>query len=197
MYLIFDCSALAGKTDYKANFTETNAWPRLIHISWILLNDEYKPIGDADYIVDSKNFIIDDKSKEKAHIDDDDIAKKNMAVDEILDKFSESVEKAEYIFAHNLNYNENILGAEYVRNKKSINMFSKKRHCLMEEGTYFCKIPSKGGGFKFPTLPELHAACFGQSYGPPGNARADVIAATRSFIKLMKTRQLEDLFDDE
>jgi DNA polymerase III epsilon subunit-like protein len=197
MYLIFDCSALAGKTDYKANFTETNAWPRLIHISWILLNSEYKPIGDADYIVDSKNFIIDDKSKEKAHIDDEDIAKKIMSVDEILDKFSESVEKAEYIFAHNLNYNENILGAEYVRNKKSINMFSKKRYCLMEEGTYFCKIPAKGGGFKFPTLPELHAACFGQSYGPPGNARADVIAAARSFIKLMKTRQLEDLFDDE
>lgn len=197
MYLIFDCSALAGKTDYKANFTETNAWPRLIHISWILLNEEFKPIGDADYIVDSKNFLIDNKSKEKAHIDDEDIAKKAKSVDEILDKFSETAEKAEYIFAHNLNYNENILGAEYVRNKKSINMFSKKRYCLMEEGTYYCKIPSKGGGFKFPTLPELHAACFGQSYGPPGNARADVIASARSFIKLMKTRQLEDLFEDD
>ena len=197
MYLIFDCSSLAGKANYKANFTETDAWPRLIHISWILLNQEYKPISDADYIVATENVKIDSKSMEKAHIDDEDIQKKSLPMDEILDKFSEAVEQAEYIFSHNLNYNENILGAEYVRSKKSISMFSKKRFCLMEEGTYFCKIPGKGGGFKFPTLPELHAACFGQSYGPAGNARADVIAATRSFIKLMKTRKLEDIFDED
>lgn len=197
MYLIFDCSALAGYTNYKANFTETESWPRLIHISWILLNEEFKPIDDANYIPIPKDFIIDDKSKEKAHIDEEDILEKSMAIEDILDKFSESVEKAEYIFAHNLNYNENILGAEYVRNKRSINMFSKKRFCLMEEGTYFCKIATKGGGYKFPTLPELHAACFGQTYGPPGNARADVIASARSFIKLKKTRQLDDLFDDD
>ncbi|MCZ2101147.1 MAG: hypothetical protein LC107_06385 [Chitinophagales bacterium] len=197
MYLIFDCSALAGKTNYKANFTETEAWPRLIHISWILLNQEYKPIADADYIVQSSQFKIDEKSKEKAHIDDEDIQKKALPINEILDKFSEAVEQAEYLFSHNLNYNENILGAEYVRAKKSISMFSKKRFCLMEEGTYFCKIPAKGGGFKFPTLPELHASCFGQSYGPAGNARADVIAAARSFIKLMKTGKLEDIFDED
>lgn len=197
MYLIFDCSALAGKTNYKANFTETEAWPRLIHISWILLNQEYKPIADADYIVQSSQFKIDEKSKEKAHIDDEDIQKKALPINEILDKFSEAVEQAEYLFSHNLNYNENILGAEYVRAKKSISMFSKKRFCLMEEGTYFCKISAKGGGFKFPTLPELHASCFGQSYGPAGNARADVIAAARSFIKLMKTGKLEDIFDED
>ncbi len=196
MYLIFDCSSLAGKTDYKANFTETNAWPRLIHISWILLNEEYKPMSDADYIIADESVTIDSKSMEKAHIDAEDIQKKALPINEILDKFSEAVEQAEYIFSHNLNYNENILGAEYVRAKKSISMFSKKRFCLMEEGTYFCKIPGKGGGFKFPTLPELHASCFGQSYGPAGNARADVIAAARSFIKLMKTRQLEDIFED-
>ena len=197
MYLIFDCSALAGYTNYKANFTETEAWPSLIHISWILLNDEFKPVEDADYIPVPEGFVIDNKSKEKAHIDDEDVEKKSKNLTEILNLFDNAVGKAEYIFAHNLNYNENILGAEFVRIKKSITMFSKKRFCLMEEGTYYCKIPSKGGGFKFPTLPELHAACFGQSYSPSGNARADVIAAARSFIKLMKTRQLEDIFEED
>ena len=196
MYLIFDCSAIAGPTNYKANFTETQAWPRLIHISWILLGEDYKPIEDFDCIPQSVGVIIDEKSKEKAHIDDEDIKKKMGSLEEVLDKFTASAAKAEYVFAHNLNYNENILGAEFVRLKKSINFFSKKRYCLMEEGTYYCKIPSKGGGYKYPTLPELHATCFGQTYGPAGNARADVIAATRSFIKLKKTGKLDDLFED-
>ncbi len=196
MYLIFDCSALATRTDFKATFTDTEAWPRLLHVSWILLGEDYKPMEDFDFIPIPVGFEIDEKSKTKAHITDADILKKQADLATILDKFSASVEKAEYIFAHNLNYNENVLGAEYVRMKKSINMFSKKRYCLMEEGTYYCKIPSKGGGYKWPTLPELHATCFGQTYGPANNARMDVIAATRSFIKLKKTNKLDDLFED-
>ena len=152
---------------------------------------------DFDCIPIPNGFEIDEKSKTKAHIDDEDIKKKNVELISVLDKFSASAAKAEYIFAHNLNYNENVLGAEYVRNTISINFFSKKRYCLMEEGTYYCKIPSKGGGYKYPTLPELHGTCFGQTYGPAGNARADVIAAARCFIKLKKTGKLDDLFEDD
>lgn len=187
---------MAGYTNYKADFTDTQSWPRLLHISWILLGPDFKPIEDFDCIPVPNGFSIDEKSKSKAHIDDEDIKKKSAVLESILDNFSSSAEKAEYIFSHNLNYNENLLGAEYVRCRKSINMFSKKRYCLMEEGTYYCKIPSKGGGYKFPTLPELHAACFGQTYGPAGNARADVIAAARCFIKLKKTGKLDDLFEE-
>lgn len=196
MYLIFDCSAMTTYTNFKANFTDTGSWPRLLHISWILLGEDYKPMEDFDCIPIPNGFVIDDKSKTKAHIDDEDIVKKSVELETVLDRFTASAEKAEFIFAHNLNYNENVLGAEYVRNKKSINMFSKKRYCLMEEGTYYCKIPAKGGGYKYPTLTELHGTCFGQTYGPAGNARADVIAAARCFIKLKKTGKLDDLFED-
>lgn len=196
MYLIFDCSGLATYTNFKANFNDTDSWPRLLHISWILLDENLKPAEDFDCIVEEASLKIDNKSKEKAHIDEEDIIKKKILLSEVLDKFTTSVDKTTYIFSHNLNYNENILGAEYVRLRKPINMFSRQRHCLMEEGTYYCKIPSKGGGYKFPTLPELHATCFGQTYGPAGNARADVIAAARCFIKLKKTGKLDDLFED-
>lgn len=130
MYLIFDCSAIAGPTNYKANFTETQAWPRLIHISWILLGEDYKPIEDFDCIPQSTGVIIDDKSKEKAHIDDEDIKKKMSSLEEVLDKFTASAAKAEFIFAHNLNYNENILGAEFVRFKKEYHFFLEEKTLL-------------------------------------------------------------------
>lgn len=195
MYLIFDVSAVAQKADFKANFTDTEAWPRMMHISWILLDEAFKPVEDYDFIVVPPDGGWDDKSKKKALIDEEDIQKKSRSLEDILDTFSITADKAEYVFAHNLNYNENILGAEYVRLKKSINLFKKKRFCLMEEGTYYCKLKGFGGKYKYPTLPELHATCFGTSYSPPGNARADVIAATRCFIKMMKLGQLDDLFE--
>jgi hypothetical protein len=195
MYLIFDCSSISKPLSYKAPFSEVSAWPRLIHLSWILIGKDYKPIEDFDCIVKPDGFVVDDTVLKHARIDAEDIERKGAEISDILDKFNASVEKATYVFAHNLNFNENTLAAEYLRNVKNIEMFKKERFCLMHEGTYFCKMPARGGGYKWPTLNELHATCFQQGYTPSNNARADVIAATRCFIKLMKTGQFEDLFE--
>jgi DNA polymerase III subunit epsilon len=197
MYLIFDCSAIAKPTNYKAPFSDTFAWPRLIHLSWILLNEEYKPIEDFDCVVKPDGFSINEDISKIARIDQEEIEKKGAPLEDILEKFNASAEKAQYIFAHNLNYNENVVAAEYIRAVKNISMFKKERYCLMQESTYYCKLPSKSGGYKWPTLNELHATCFNHGYSPSNNARADVIAAARCFIKLKKTGQLEDLFEDD
>ncbi len=88
------------------------------------MGEDYKPMEDFDCIPIANGFEIDEKSKTKAHIDDEDIKKKNVELISVLEKFSASAAKAEYIFAHNLNYNENVLGAEYEINKKnSINLY--------------------------------------------------------------------------
>jgi hypothetical protein len=194
MYLIFDVSAVGNPGNYKAPFSDTFNWPRMIHISWIVLNKELKPIGDFDRIVKPNGFAINEEIQLKAKIDLEDIEKKAIPIEEILTVFNQSVEACEYIFSHNLNFNENVLAAEFIRNSVDIMMFKKERFCLMQESTYFCKLPSKTGGYKWPTLTELHATCFHTSYTPSNNARADVIAAARCFIKMMKGKHLEDLF---
>lgn len=196
MYLIFDCSANGNPTNYKMPFSETRYWPRLIHISWILLNKELKPIGDFDRIIKPEGFQLTPEIQKKAAIDAEDLEKKSVDLEVVLNEFNESTTQCEYIFCHNLNFNENVLAAEYIRQSMNIGMFKKERFCLMQEGTYYCKLPSKTGGYKWPTLTELHAACFNTGYTPANNARADVIAAARCFIKLMKTGSLEDLFED-
>ena len=196
MYLIFDCSANGTATNYKMPFSETRYWPRLIHLSWILLNKELKPIGDFDRIVKPEGFQITPEVEKRSAIDMEDIEKKSVDIETILKEFNESANQCEYIFSHNLAFNENVLAAEYIRNTLDITMFKKERFCLMQEGTYYCKLPSKTGGYKWPTLTELHGKCFNTTYTPANNARADVIAAARCFIKLMKTGSLEDLFED-
>ncbi|MBK8700226.1 MAG: hypothetical protein IPN29_12125 [Saprospiraceae bacterium] len=195
MYLIYDCSAIGNPSSYKAPFSDTFNWPRMIHISWILLDKDLKPMGDFDRIVKPEGYVLTEDIQKKAKIDLEDIEKKAVPLTDILLAFNESVSSCEYIFSHNLNFNENVLAAEYIRKGIDIRMFKKERFCLMHEGTYFAKVPSKSGGYKWPTLSELHAACFNTAYTPANNARADVIAATRCFIKLMKGNKLEDLFD--
>ena len=103
--------------------------------------------------------------------------------------------EVEYVLAHNLNFNENALAAEYLRKGISHSLFRKERFCLMQESTFFCKLPGKGGGYKWPTLTELHSIIFKKAFSPPNNARADVIAATRCFKALMMGKQLDDMFD--
>jgi DNA polymerase III alpha subunit (gram-positive type) len=197
MYLIYDVSAIGNPGNYKAPFSETFNWPRMLHISWIVLNKEYKPIGDFDRIVKPDGFTVTEEIQKKTKIDQEDIDKKAVDISDILKSFNESCAVCDYIFSHNLNFNENVLAAEYIRQSMDIAMFKKERFCLMQESTYYCKISSKTGGYKWPTLNELHCVCFNTSYTPLNNARADVIAAARCFIKLMKGRHLEDLFEED
>lgn len=196
MYLIFDVSPIAKVTNYKASFTDVNAWPRLAHISWIVLGEDLKPIEDFDNIVVGNPIKFDEEIKKNLKIDDEDIRKKGASLEEILKSFNTSVSKVKYVFSHNLNYNQNILAAEYLRQMMPLDLFKLDRYCLMQEGTHFAKLPARGGGYKWPSLSELHAACFHTSYAPVNNARADVIAATRCFIKLKKNGTLEDIFDE-
>ena len=194
-YLIFDATPISKPLDYKAPFSDTFSWPRLIHLSWIILDEDYKPIQDYDCIVTPEGFSINHHIEKYAKIDREDIESKGAKLEDILTQFSKSVDEVDYIFAHNLNLGENVVAAEFLRKGITHNLFKKDKFCLMHEGTYYCKIPSKSGGYKWPSLRELHGALFNNTYGPAGNARADVIAAARCFIKLMKTGKLEDLFD--
>ena len=75
-YLVFDASPIGKPKDYKAPFTDTFSWPRLIHLSWITLNDELKPISDYDCVVKPEGFAIDHHITKYAKLDEDEIEKK-------------------------------------------------------------------------------------------------------------------------
>lgn len=197
MYLIFDVSGIDKPKDWKAPFSDTFAWPRMIHISWIILDKELKPVDDYDQIIIPEGFSFNESIEKRCRIDQEDIDTKGAELTAVLEAFDKSLQQADYVIAHNLNFNENVLAAEYLRKGMSHSLFQKERFCLMHESTFFCKLPSKTGGYKWPTLSELHSIIFKKAYAPPNNARADVIAATRCFKALMMAGQLDDMFDEE
>jgi len=197
MYLIFDTSPIDKPKSYKAPFSDTFAWPRMIHLSWIVLNKELKPVDNQDYIIEPEGFALTPEISKRVRIDEEDIKAKSTPLAGALEAFETALDEVAYVLAHNLNLNENVLAAEYLRKGINHSLFRKDRFCLMQESTFYCKLPSKTGGYKWPTLTELHAIIFSKAYSPPNNARADVIAATRCFKALMMGRQLDDLFDED
>ncbi len=195
-YLIYDVSGHRAVTNWKAPVTDTFNWPRILHISWILLDENLKPLLDFNAYVDQPDLRVGEEMLASVHIEPQDYVANKSDVKMIMQRFAEDIEKADFIFSFNQEYNENVAGAEFIRNGIKHTMFKKENFCLMRESTYYCAIPGKGGKYKWPTLSELHAILFQQKYTPPGNARADVIAAARCFIKLKKLGELEDLFED-
>jgi len=196
MYLIYDCSATEKPKNWKAPFSDTFSWPRMTHLSWIILDKDLKLSDNQNYLVEPNGFTFTEEIAKHCSIKQEDLDAKAKPLEEVLKAFDAGLKKAYYVISHNQNFNENIVAAEYVRKSIDHSLFRKLNYCLMRESTHFCKLPSKTGGYKWPTLSELHAIIFQKAYSPPNNANADVIAATRCFKFLMMGKQLEDLFDE-
>jgi len=195
MYLVFDASANGRPRSYKAPLDDTAAWPNLMHLSWILLDKDLKPIEDYNVLIKPEGYSPTEAALKSHHLDEEKIRNSPDTLEATLAKFSESVKKSKYLFAHNLQYNEGVIGSEYYRKSITSPLIAAEKFCLMHEATYFCKLPGKRG-YKWPSLQEMHSLMFKQGFTPSGHARADVIAASRCFIYLMKTGALEDLFDE-
>jgi hypothetical protein len=195
MYLIYDLSGHRPVSNWKAPFTDTFSWPRILHISWILLDEEFKPLLDFNAYAKHSDFTVTEQMTEQAHIDHGEYEENASDVKAVMEAFDAVIKKTTYTFSFNQQYNENIAAAEFLRTGVRHELFKKENFCLMRESTFYCGLPGKAGKLKWPTLNELHAILFGQKYTPAGNARADVVAAARCFIKLMKLGEFEDLFE--
>src|SRR5680860_206775 len=186
MILLFDTSAAGKPKSYNTSYKDTFNWPRMIHISWLAYDESGDLVIDEDHLI--SNFIheIPDNMLRFHKLDLERIEQEGEDIKEVLEKFKVDVDKADYIFSFNLNYNENIVGAEYVRHDINHRLHQSEKYCLMQESTYFCKLDGRDGRYKWPTLTELHSKCFDAGYAGPNNARNDVMAATKCFNYLLK-----------
>jgi DNA polymerase-3 subunit epsilon len=105
----------------------------------------------------------------------------------VLSALATSINKASVLVAHNVSFDEKILGAEFLRAGYRNLVESKKRRCTMQEATNYCRLPGTYG-FKWPTLAELYMKLFNESLEGAHRALVDVRACARCYFELRRLK---------
>lgn len=185
MYLFFDTETTGLPKNWKAPVTDLDNWPRMVQIAWILCDDNGNRIETDDYIIRPENFEIPQDASRVHGITTEKALREGTDLSQVLNKFNELVEKADYIVAHNISFDEKILGAELLRKNIPSNFNRKRKLCTMESSTEYCQLPGPYG-YKWPKLSELHIKLFGEDFEEAHDASVDINATEKCFWEMRK-----------
>ena len=185
MYLIFDTETAGLPRNRKAPVSDFNNWPRLVQIAWLQCDNSGKHIKFKDYIVKPTGFKIPYSSTKIHNITTEKAIEEGFPLKVVLEEFSKEINQSDILIAHNMGFDEKIVGAEFVRENIQSRLFQTSRICTMKLSTDFCKIPGPYG-YKWPTLSELHFDLFHTEFEETHNAAADVEVCAKCFFQLQK-----------
>lgn len=186
MYIIFDTETTGLPRDYNAPMSDVDNWPRLVQIAWQLHDARGKLLSNHNYIIRPEGFTI-PYNAEKVHgISTKRALAEGHDLKEILQVFREDVVQAKFLVGHNIGFDINVVGSEYLRAELVMPLEGKAELDTKDISTDFCALPGgKGGKFKWPTLTELHKKLFGIGFDDAHDAAYDVDATARCFFGLI------------
>ncbi|MDF1574547.1 MAG: DNA polymerase III subunit alpha [Bacteroidales bacterium] len=189
MFLIFDTETTGLPKRDNAPIDEVDNWPRVVQIAWQLHHEEGELYEHHNLLIRPDGFEI-PYSAEKIHGISTGTARKfGLPLAEALQKFNESVVKSTFLVGHNIRFDINALGAEFIRSGVATDFLQKQQVCTMRSSTGYLKLPGgRGGKFKPPKLMELYESLFDEKFMEAHNAAADVEATTRCFFELLRKK---------
>lgn len=187
MFLIFDTETTGLPLDYKISYKSTENWPRMVQISWQLHNAYGKLIEVKNYIIKPEDYEIPYAVTKIHGITTERAIEQGVDLGYVLNEFNSALEHSIYIIGHNVDFDINVLGAEFVRRNTDTQLHRRKTIDTKDESVDYCALPGgRGGGFKWPKLEELHLKLFGEKISEAHNAAADVEATARCFFELLR-----------
>lgn len=185
-YLFFDTETTGIPNDYKAPCTNTDNWPRLIQLGWLLTDAAGRILSEGNHIVRPDGFEIPKAASDVHGITTEFALENGKPLLDVIFAFGADLNQADCMVGHNLDYDLHIVGAEYVRlGYDSRIMFARPTLCTMQATIQFCNIPGRFGP-KWPKLMELYTKLFGQEFDGAHDAMADIRAAKDCFFELLK-----------
>ena len=187
MFLVFDTETTGLPQNYRAPITDFNNWPRMVQIAWQIHDAKGDLVEVKNFIIKPEGFSIPFNSEKIHGISTKMALEKGIPLKDVLVHFQEALSNVKYIIGHNISFDNNIVGCEFLRSEM-INVLSDKISIdTKEESTDFCQLPGgRGGKFKWPSLSELYVKLFNETFAEAHNASADVEATTRCFLELVR-----------
>ena len=185
MYLFFDTETTGIPRNYKAAVTDLGNWPRVVQLAFMQTDENGTIFAAEEFIIKPQGFVIPADAARIHGITTEQALAQGVPMGEALAEFLGCLEKSTALVAHNMAYDENVLGAEFLRAKMGNPLPKVKRVCTMQAATNYCAIPGPYGP-KWPTLGQLHMKLFGQEMKDAHAALVDVQACAKCFFELRK-----------
>jgi DNA polymerase III epsilon subunit-like protein len=186
--LVFDTETTGLPTERNPSIYETQKWPHVIQLSYIVYDSETNDIitVEDDYISIDSTVTISPESQKIHNISRETLHEKGISIQEALDKFNKFSGLSDLLVGHNVSFDKRMVIVEGIRNKIRMNIHD--TYCTMKNSVELCKIEkvARNGDvyFKYPTLSELHEELFQKIPKNTHNALIDILICMRCFIKL-------------
>lgn len=187
-YLVFDTETTGLPKNYQAPLDDFDNWPRLVQLAWQFYDGDGNLWEEENLIIKPEGFVIPEEVAKIHRISQERALTEGLPLNEVLQKFSEAIKRADFLVGHNIDFDNNIVGSEFLRNSIANQLAEAKKICTMKLGVDICRLPGRMG-FKWPNLNELHLCLFQENFSDAHDAMIDVRACARCFFE-MKTRGL-------
>ena len=127
MYLIFDTETTGLPKNYNAPVSDLENWPRLVQLAWQLHDGYGKLISAQNFIVKPDGFTIPYNSQQIHGISTERAMEEGYDLNEVLKAFTEDLNKTKIAVGHNIEFDLNIVGAEYLRTEQDNKLEGRKR----------------------------------------------------------------------
>lgn len=185
MYLFFDTETTGLPKKWNASLRNLDNWPRLVQIAWLIYDLNGRKVKGKNYIIKPEGFEIPAEASKIHGITTELALKKGKTLKAVLGQFSRDMIAADYIVAHNISFDDRIVEAEFLRAGIQKSLFAPKKLCTKDLSTKFCAIEGPGG-YKWPSLSELHVKLFGCDFEDAHDAMVDTRACAKCFFELKK-----------
>jgi len=185
VHVFFDTETTGLPMNWNAPASDVGNWPRLVQIAWSVYENG-RHVKSKDVIIKPEGYVIPDDTARVHGITTERAIKEGIELQPVLREFKEIISGADFLVAHNMSFDEKIIGAEFLRKGMDNALAGKKTICTKEISTDFCAIANGRGGFKWPKLSELYAKLFNTHFEDYHNAKADVDATAKCFWEMKK-----------
>jgi DNA polymerase III epsilon subunit-like protein len=185
MYLFFDTETTGIPRNYQAPVSNLENWPRLVQLAWMITDEQGAESKTAEYIIKPHKFTIPHDASQIHGITTNIATQHGVDLKNVLDEIIVDISSAIALIAHNIQFDENIVGAEFLRLGYQNHFKNKIKKCTMQSSTNWCKIPGPYG-YKWPKLQELHRKLFKENYDNAHSALADVRACAKCYFELRR-----------
>lgn len=189
MYLFFDTETTGIPRSHNAPASDLKNWPRLVQIAWLASEGNGNEVFSDEYIVKPIDFVIPTEAAKIHGITTKYAQRYGVALPTVLKAAEAAIQKATMLVAHNMQFDEKILGAEFLRSGFPNIIENKQRPCTMQAATDYCRLPGRYG-YKWPTLQELHMKLFNEAFEGAHRALVDVRACARCYFELKRRKIL-------